>query len=87
MTRRSRNPALRSQTSSPADRESPLPDSPPSRSLFVRNRRDGARLLSSVLIITVIGLVNWGHPVGRAVALLGGAISLYWWLCYRQLSQ
>lgn len=55
--------------------------------LFARNRRDGARLLSSTLIITTIGLVAWQHPVGRGVALAGGALSLFWWLQYRQLRQ
>lgn len=53
--------------------------------LFARNRRDGARLLSSALTITVIGLVAWQHPLGRGVALGGGALSLFWWLQYRQL--
>jgi hypothetical protein len=55
--------------------------------LFARNRRDGARLLSSILIITTIGLVAWSHPLGRGVALAGGALSLFWWLQYRQLQQ
>jgi len=53
--------------------------------LFARNRRDGARLLSSALIITVIALVGWQHPLGRGIALAGGALSLFWWLQYRQL--
>ena len=55
--------------------------------LFARNRRDGARLLSSTLIITTIGLVNWVHPLGRGVALAGGGLTLFWWLQYRQLQQ
>jgi hypothetical protein len=76
---------------------SPPPSSAPDRPadqghpsgprLFARNRRDGARLLSSGLIITVIGLVGWSHPLGRIVAMVAGAVSLYWWLQYRQLSQ
>lgn len=55
--------------------------------LFARNRRDGARLLSSALVITTIALVAWQHPLGRAVALAGSALSLFWWLQYRQLQQ
>jgi len=52
---------------------------------FARNRRDGARLLSSALVITVIALVRWDHPLGRGLALGVGLLSLYWWLQYRQL--
>lgn len=52
---------------------------------FASNRRDGARLLSSALVITGAGVVRIDHPVGRLVTLVGGLISLYWWLCYRQL--
>lgn len=55
--------------------------------LFARNRRDGARLLSSILILTTIGLVAWQHPLGRGLALTGGALSLFCWLQYRQLQQ
>lgn len=55
--------------------------------LFSRHRRDGARLLSSTLIIAVIGLVAWQNPLGRAVAVVAGGLSLFWWLQYRQLKQ
>jgi hypothetical protein len=54
---------------------------------FARNRRDGARLLSSALVITGIGVVRIDHPAGRAVALVAGLISLYWWHCYRQIER
>ena len=50
------------------------------------NRRDGARLLSTALVITGIGLVRLDHPIGRGLALVAGSVSLYWWLQYRQLS-
>ncbi len=53
--------------------------------LFARNRRDGARLLSSTLIIAVIGVVSWQHLAGRVVAVVAGSLSLFWWLQYRQL--
>jgi hypothetical protein len=53
--------------------------------LYASNRRDGARLLSSALVITGAGLVRIDHPTGRLVALIAGLISFYWWQCYRQL--
>jgi hypothetical protein len=53
--------------------------------LYASNRRDGARLLSSSLVIAGAGLVRIDHPVGQLVTLLAGLISLYWWQCYRQL--
>ena len=64
-----------------------MPQSPPFQPrFFPSKRRDGARLLSTGLVITGAGLVRLDHPVGRAVALAMGALSLYWWLQYRQLS-
>jgi hypothetical protein len=55
--------------------------------LFARNRRDGARLLSSTLVIAVIGAVAWQHVAGRVVAVVAASLSLFWWLQYRQLKQ
>jgi hypothetical protein len=52
---------------------------------FVNNRRDGSRLLSSALVICGAGLIRIDHPAGQAIALLAGLVSLYWWICYRQL--
>ena len=53
---------------------------------YVGNRRDGARLLSSALVITGAGLIRVDHPAGRVLALVAGLLSLYWWLCYRKLT-
>ena len=53
---------------------------------FAGNRRDGARLLSTALVITGAALVRVDHPVGRAIALVGVCVCLYWWLQYRQLT-
>jgi len=53
---------------------------------FAGNRRDGARLLSTALVITGAALVRVDHPVGRAIALVGACVCLYWWLQYRQLT-
>ena len=52
---------------------------------YVGNRRDGSRLLSSALVITGAGLIRSDHPLGQAVALVAGLLSLYCWLCYRKL--
>jgi hypothetical protein len=54
---------------------------------FAGNRRDGARLLSTAVVITGAGLVRIDHPIGRLVALLAGLVSLYWWMGYRQLAR
>jgi hypothetical protein len=54
--------------------------------LYASNRRDGARLLSSALVIAGAGLVRIDHPIGRLVALVAGLVSLYWWQCYRRLN-
>ena len=54
---------------------------------YVKNRRDGSRLLSSALVITAAGLIRIDHPAGRVVALVAGLISLYWWSCYRRLER
>lgn len=55
--------------------------------LYAKNRRDGARLLSSALVITSIGLIRIDHPIGQAVAALGTLVCLYWWSCYRTLER
>ena len=54
---------------------------------FAKNRRDGARLLSTALVFAGAGLVRIDHPIGQSVALVAGLVSLYWWLCYRQLER
>lgn len=64
-----------------------MPGSRMSPHFFVKNRRDGSRLLSSALVVAGAGLVRWDHPVGRMIALVAGCISAYWWFCYRQLQR
>jgi hypothetical protein len=54
--------------------------------LFVGNRRDGSRLLSSAIATAVVGFVRFDSPWGQAVALGATALSVWWWICYRQLS-
>jgi hypothetical protein len=55
--------------------------------LFAKNRRDGARMLSSGIVITSVGWIRFDHPVGQVVAVLGSLICLYWWSCYRRLER
>ena len=55
--------------------------------LYAKNRRDGARLLSSAVVITSIGLIRIDHPLGQMVAGLGTLVCLYWWTCYRTLER
>ena len=74
-------------TPNPTPCEGEIQSGRPGPRLFPRHRRDGARLLSSTLILAVIGLVAWQHPLGRTVAVLASALSLFWWLQYRQLKQ
>lgn len=78
---------LPSPSQRPSEQEGDHPGNASGPALFARNRRDGARLLSSALIITVIALVNWAHPLGKTVALIGAGVSLFWWLRYRRLTR
>ncbi|WP_255094158.1 MULTISPECIES: hypothetical protein [unclassified Synechococcus] len=52
---------------------------------FVKNRRDGSRLLSTALVIATTGLIRFDHPIGRLLFLTASAISLYWGYCYGRL--
>lgn len=54
--------------------------------LFVDNRRDGSRLLSSMLAITFVGLVRIDTTWGQLVFVLGGLVSAWFWICYRKLT-
>jgi hypothetical protein len=55
--------------------------------LYAKNRRDGARLLSSALVITSIALMRIDHTIGLVIAILGTAVCLYWWRCYQTLER
>ena len=54
--------------------------------LFVDNRRDGSRLLSSMLAITFVGLVRIDTTWGQLLFLFGGLVSAWFWICYRKLT-
>ena len=53
--------------------------------LYAKNRRDGARLISTAVVITSVGVIRIDHPAGQVVAVLGTLVCLYWWSCYRRL--
>ena len=63
------------------------PPAAPLAQLFAKNRRDGARMLSSGIVITSVGWLRIDHPAGQAVAVLGSLVCLYWWTCYRRLER
>ena len=54
---------------------------------YANNRRDGARLLSSALVLTTIALFNLQNPIGLGLSVVGALVCLYWWSCYRQLER
>jgi hypothetical protein len=55
--------------------------------LYVQNRRDGSRLLSSALVIFSISLTQLHQPWGAFVAMVSGLVCLYWGLAYRRLER
>ena len=54
---------------------------------FPSNRRDGARQLSIVVILSAASLCRIDHPIGQILFASLTLLSLYWWRIYRQLSQ
>ncbi len=54
---------------------------------YVKNRRDGSRLLSTALVVCAAGLVRFDHPSGRAIFMVAAAVSLYWGFCYGRLER
>ena len=55
--------------------------------LYVQNRRDGSRLLSSALVIFSISLTQLRQPWAGFVAMVSGMVCLYWGLAYRRLER
>ena len=54
---------------------------------FASNRRDGARLLSSMLVFLAIGLAQVQHTWGIILSIVSGIVSIYWGLAYRRLER
>ena len=53
--------------------------------LYVRNRRDGSRLLSSAVVAFSISTTQLQHAAGWWLALISGSICIYWGLAYSRL--
>ncbi len=54
---------------------------------FAKNRRDGARLLSSMLVFLAIGMTQIHQLWGQILAIISGLVSIYWGLAYRRLER
>lgn len=54
---------------------------------FANNRRDGARLLSSALVILTVALTQLHQTWGQVITILFSALCLYWGLAYRRLDR
>jgi hypothetical protein len=54
-------------------------------SFYVKNRRDGSRLLSSALVIFTIAITQHQTTWGVVVASISALICLYWGFAYRKL--
>ena len=52
---------------------------------YVKNRRDGSRLLSSALVIFTIAITQHQTTWGVVVASISALICLYWGFAYRKL--
>ena len=53
--------------------------------LYVKNRRDGSRLLSSALVIFTIAITQHQTTWGVVVASISALVCLYWGFAYRKL--
>ena len=55
--------------------------------LYVQNRRDGSRLLSSALVIFTIAATQLHQAWGAAAAMISAVVCLYWGFAYRRLER
>ncbi len=54
-------------------------------SFYVKNRRDGSRLLSSALVIFTIAITQHQTTWGVVVASISALVCVYWGFAYRKL--
>ena len=52
---------------------------------FVGNRRDGARLISSGVLVFTVSITQLAHLWGQVLSAVSFGICLYWSLVYRRL--
>ena len=55
--------------------------------LYVRNRRDGSRMLSSGLVIFTIAATQHQSSWGPVVAAISAVVCLYWGFAYSRLER
>ena len=55
--------------------------------LYVRNRRDGSRLLSSVVVIFTIAATQIPQPWAVIVVAVSSIVCIYWGFAYRRLER
>ena len=55
--------------------------------LYVRNRRDGSRLLSSAVVIFTIAATQIPQAWAVIVATISAFVCIYWGLAYRRLER
>ncbi|MGE4582848.1 MAG: hypothetical protein AAEC03_10940 [Synechococcus sp.] len=55
--------------------------------LYVRNRRDGSRLLSSVVVIFTIAATQIPQPWAVIVVAVSSVICIYWGFAYCRLER
>ena len=63
---------------------------PPRQSLaplYVQNRRDGSRLLSSALVICTIGATQIHHHWGVLLTSISTVVCIYWGYAYSRLER
>tara|TARA_B100000674_G_scaffold491826_1_gene510592 strand:- start:141 stop:302 length:162 start_codon:yes stop_codon:yes gene_type:complete len=53
----------------------------------VRNRRDGSRLLSSVVVIFTIAATQIPQPWAVIVVAVSSIVCIYWGFAYRRLER
>ncbi|WP_320666581.1 hypothetical protein [Prochlorococcus sp. MIT 1307] len=52
---------------------------------FANNRRDGARLISSALLILTIAFTQLNHLWGQLLGVFSMTVCIYWALAYQRL--
>ena len=55
--------------------------------LYVRNRRDGSRLLSSAVVIFTIAASQIPQAWAVIVSAISAVVCIYWGLAYRRLER
>ena len=55
--------------------------------LYVRNRRDGSRLLSSAVVIFTIAATQIPQAWAVIVVAISAVVCIYWGLAYRRLER